>query len=118
MFLAPAAVSGTSPGVRCRRCLGQELCAGGLGRYRGPVTKQTGSPVPRVDDGLPPLASPDAPAEERDRAIVARMIARAGQSPTLEHYRRVYEQAGAPWPGEDEIRKLHHVAPGPAAPAA
>lgn len=41
---------------------------------------------------------------------MARMVARFG-APTLEHYRPVYQQAGAPWPGDDEVRRLHPVAP-------
>lgn len=86
-------------------------------RYGGLVTEQTGSRAPRVDDGLPPLAPPDAPAEDRDRAIVDRWVARHG-APTLEHYRRVYEQSGAPWPGDDEVRRQFPVAPDAASPAA
>jgi hypothetical protein len=61
-------------------------------------------------DGLPPLAPPDASDDERASAIVARMVARYG-APSLEHYRRVYEQSGVPWPGDEEIRRRHPVAP-------
>jgi hypothetical protein len=61
-------------------------------------------------DGLPPLAPPDASDDERATAIVARMVARHG-APSIEDYRRVYEQSGAPWPGDEEIRRLHPVAP-------
>lgn len=67
-----------------------------------------------VDDGLPPLAPPDASDEERGRAIVARMVARHG-APSLEHYRRVYVASGIDWPGDDEIRRRHPVATHPAA---
>ena len=64
-----------------------------------------------IDDGLPPLAAPDASGGERSRAIVARrMVARFG-APTIEDYRRVYEQAGLSWPGDEEIRRWHPVAP-------
>lgn len=59
--------------------------------------------------GLPPLASPDASDDERARAIVARMVARYG-APTIEDYRRVYEQSGVPWPSDEEIRRRHPVA--------
>jgi hypothetical protein len=59
--------------------------------------------------GLPPLAAPDASADERAQAIVARMVARHG-APTIEDYRRVYAQSGVPWPGDDEIRCRHPVA--------
>jgi antitoxin (DNA-binding transcriptional repressor) of toxin-antitoxin stability system len=31
-------------------------------------------------------------------------------APTLAHYRRVYAQAGAPWPGEAFVRRHHPVA--------
>ncbi|MGH3823726.1 MAG: hypothetical protein ACRDRA_12995 [Pseudonocardiaceae bacterium] len=59
--------------------------------------------------GLPPLAAPDASDDERAQAIVARMVARYG-APTIEDYRRVYEQSGVPWPGDEEIRRRHPVA--------
>lgn len=67
-----------------------------------------------VDAGLPPLAPPDASDEERDRAIVARMIARHG-APSLADYRRVYAACGLDWPGDEEIRHRHPVAADPAA---
>ena len=31
-------------------------------------------------------------------------------APTLAHYRRVYAQAGAPWPGEAFVRRHYPVA--------
>ena len=58
---------------------------------------------------LPPLAAPDASDDERAEAIVARMVARYG-APTIEDYRKVYEQSGVPWPGDEEIRRRHPVA--------
>ena len=61
-------------------------------------------------DGLPPLAPPTASDNERASAIVARMVARHG-APSIEDYRKVYEQSGVPWPGEEEIRRRHPVAP-------
>jgi hypothetical protein len=70
----------------------------------------------RVD--LPPLPAPSADADERGRAVMARWVARHG-APSLEHYRRVYEQAGLEWPGDDEVCRRHFVAAGPiAGPAA
>jgi hypothetical protein len=63
-----------------------------------------------VDDGLSPLAAPDASGDERSRAIVARMVARFGV-PMIEDYRRVYEQFGVSWPGGEEIRRRYPVAP-------
>lgn len=59
---------------------------------------------------LPPLAAPDASDHERSESIVARMVARFG-APTMEDYRRVYDQSGVSWPGDDEIRRRHPVAP-------
>jgi hypothetical protein len=59
---------------------------------------------------LPPLAAPDASDDERARAIVARMVARHG-APTIEDYRRVYQQSGVAWPGDEEVRRRHPVAP-------
>ena len=61
-------------------------------------------------DGLPPLAPPDATDDERAGAIVALMVARHG-APSIEDYRRVYQQSGVPWPGDEEIRRRHPVAP-------
>lgn len=60
-------------------------------------------------DGLPPLAPPTASDDERANAIVARMVARHG-APSIEDYRKVYEQSGVPWPGDEEIRRRHPVA--------
>lgn len=59
---------------------------------------------------LPPLAPPDASDDERGRAIEARMVARHG-APPIEDYRRAYASFGAPWPGDEEIRRRHFVAP-------
>ncbi len=64
----------------------------------------------QVDGGLPPLAGPEASDDERARAIVARMVARHG-APSVEDYRRVYASCGAAWPGDEEIRRRHPVAP-------
>lgn len=60
-----------------------------------------------LDDGLPPLAPPDASDEERARSIEARMIARHG-APSLEDYRRGYDACGLDWPGDEEIRRRRH----------
>jgi hypothetical protein len=77
------------------------------GRYRMRMSVQPSSRL--ADNTLPPLAGPDASDDERDAAILARMVARYG-APSLEHYRRIYAQAGIPWPGDEEIRRLHPVA--------
>ena len=45
---------------------------------------------------------------------MARMVARYG-APTLEDYRRAYAGFGADWPGDEEIRRRHIVAPDTAA---
>lgn len=71
------------------------------------VTQQ---PQRHVDDGFPPLPGPDASDDERGRVVMARFVARHG-APPLEDYRRVYAGAGAEWPGDDEIRRRHPVAP-------
>jgi hypothetical protein len=65
-------------------------------------------------DGLPSLAPPGASDDERAQAIVARMVARYG-APTIEDYRRAYAGFGVEWPGEEEIRRRHIVAPDAAA---
>jgi hypothetical protein len=65
-------------------------------------------------DGLPPLAPPEATDDERGRAIEARMVARYG-APSIEDYRRAYAAFGAEWPGDEEIRRRHVVAPSTAA---
>ncbi|HEU0089065.1 MAG TPA: hypothetical protein VFQ77_15695 [Pseudonocardiaceae bacterium] len=64
--------------------------------------------------GLPPLPPTDASDDERARAIMARMVARFG-APSLEDYRRAYAGIGAEWPGDEEIRRRHPVAPDTAA---
>ena len=48
-------------------------------------------------------------ARDADEAF-ARMLARDGL-PSLAEYRRVYESFGIPWPGDDEVRRLHPVDP-------
>ena len=68
----------------------------------------------KVDDGLPPLPSPGATALERGEAVMARLVARIG-APSLEDYRRAYAGCGAPWPGDDEIRRRHPVTTDPVA---
>jgi hypothetical protein len=72
--------------------------------YPRPVTRH------QVHGVLPALAGPDASADERGRAIVARMVARHG-APSIEDYRRVYASCGVPWPGDEEIRRRHPVGP-------
>ncbi|MGH3429457.1 MAG: hypothetical protein ACRDQZ_18135 [Mycobacteriales bacterium] len=68
----------------------------------------------QIDDGLPPLPSPDATDAQRGEAIMARLVARIG-APSLEDYRRAYAGCGAQWPGDEEIRRRHPVAADPAA---
>jgi hypothetical protein len=60
--------------------------------------------------GLPPLAPPRACDEESGRASYPRKVARYG-APSIEDYRRAYAAFGAPWPGDEEIRRRHLVAP-------
>jgi hypothetical protein len=77
-----------------------------LGRhFRRSIPPATVARVTRrdqVNDRLPPLP------------IMARLVARIG-APTLEDYRRAYAGWGAPWPGDDEIRRRHPIAADPAA---
>jgi len=65
----------------------------------------------QADAGLPPLPSPTASPEERADAVEARLLARVGVAPSVDDYRRAYVSCAAPWPGDDEIRQLHPVAP-------
>ena len=65
----------------------------------------------QADTGLPPLPSPSAAPEERADAVEARLLARVGVAPSLDDYRRAYASCGVPWPGDEEIRQLHPVAP-------
>ncbi|MDN5914776.1 MAG: hypothetical protein L0I76_06655 [Pseudonocardia sp.] len=48
-------------------------------------------------------------ADARAETVVARMVDRHG-APSLEHYRAVYADLGVPWPGDEEIRRIHPVA--------
>jgi hypothetical protein len=83
-------------------------------RFIPPATVARVTRQHQVDDSLPPLPSPDANDAERGEAIMARLVARIG-APSLEDYRRAYAGCGAPWPGDDEIRRRHPVAADPAA---
>ena len=89
------------------------------GKLAGPGRGRQGATVcsvtqHRLEENLPPLASPEASEDERGRAIEARMVARHG-APSLEDYRRAYASCGAEWPGDEEIRRRHPVAPDSAA---
>ena len=75
----------------------------------GAIVRRVTEQQRELVDGLPPLASPQASADERGRAIEARMVARHG-APSLQDYRRAYAACGAEWPGDDEIRRRHLVA--------
>jgi len=63
----------------------------------------------QAEHALPPLPAAGASDDERARAFEARWAARHG-APTIEDYRRIYASFGAPWPGDEEIRRLHIVA--------
>lgn len=76
-----------------------------VNRYRCAMSRQR----EQAREGLPPLPAADASDDERANAFEARWVARHG-APTIEDYRRVYASFGAPWPGDDEIRRLHVVA--------
>lgn len=69
-----------------------------------------GRPVADLVPGGTDLSA--AWAQEAARAITQQMAERFG-APTVAHYRRVYESCGAPWPGEQEIRRQFPVADAP-----
>lgn len=81
--------------------------------WRGCVILPVMSQRYAAGEDLPPLPTPNSDPEERGRAVMARIVARSGR-PTLEHYRRVYVQLGAEWPGDDEARRRHFVDTDPA----
>lgn len=62
-------------------------------------------------EGLPPLPPSSAGPAERADAVMDRLVARLGGMPSLEDYRYAYASCGAPWPGDDVIRRRHRVAP-------
>jgi hypothetical protein len=99
---SPTTRSTTSLGVGALSCPDYRLA------WRPVTQHQLDAP------SLPPLAPPDASDDERARAIMARMVARYG-APTLDDYRRAYAGFGAEWPGDEEIRRRHIVAPDTAA---
>ena len=96
----PVATPAPRPGPTLLRAGWACICTG----YRGPVVRH------QVHGVLPAIAGPDASADERGRAIVARMVARHG-APSIEDYRRVYTSCGVPWPGDEEIRRRYPVGP-------
>lgn len=79
-----------------------------------PATVAWVTQLHQIDGGLPPLPSPGATDAERGESIMARLVARLG-APSLEDYRRAYAGCGAPWPGDDEVRRRHLVAADPSA---
>ncbi|MCD2191586.1 hypothetical protein [Actinomycetospora soli] len=58
------------------------------------------------------MAAREQRAAERPAACVAATEYHAARfgAPTLEHYRAVYAQAGASWPGEAFVRRHYPVA--------
>lgn len=63
-----------------------------------------------VADIVPATKQPArAPRDPRHIQISQMMADRFG-APTLADYRRAYASCGAPWPGEDYIRRHHPVA--------
>ncbi|HWR48390.1 MAG TPA: hypothetical protein VN327_12395 [Pseudonocardiaceae bacterium] len=65
---------------------------------------------PAVADIVPATTQPArAPRDPRHIQISEMMAERFG-APTLADYRRAYDSSGAPWPGEDYIRRNHPVA--------
>lgn len=64
-----------------------------------------GEPVAAV---VPPHTAAALERLVQADAVLAEIVARTG-APTLEHYRRVYESLGQPWPGDDVVRRLYPV---------
>lgn len=60
------------------------------------------------DHRAPSLGSESGDDDARAEHVVARMVQRHG-APGLEHYRAVYANLGVPWPGDEEIRRIHPV---------
>ncbi|MDQ2706158.1 MAG: hypothetical protein M3Z25_00275 [Actinomycetota bacterium] len=75
-----------------------------------------GAVVHLVRDGravadIVPATARTAPALRDPRHIqISQMMAERFGAPTLAHYRSVYDSSGAPWPGDDYIRRNHPVA--------
>ncbi len=74
-----------------------------------------GSTVHLVRDGqavadIVPATVQRSGAKAQAAEISQKMADRFGTLPTLEHYRRVYQACGQPWPGDDLVRREHSVA--------
>lgn len=61
-------------------------------------------------DDIDHLDPGDPELKARADAALAKILARHGRKPTLDHYRRVYNTLRLPWPGDEEIRQLYPVA--------
>ncbi len=63
-----------------------------------------------IADIVPTTAQPARAPRDPRHIQISQMMAERFGAPTLAHYRRAYASSGAPWPGEDDIRRHHPVA--------
>lgn len=68
-----------------------------------------------LDARIAALDPADPDLKARSNAALARIIGRHGALPTIEHYRRVYDDLarrhGVQWPGDERVRAMYPVAP-------
>jgi antitoxin (DNA-binding transcriptional repressor) of toxin-antitoxin stability system len=63
-----------------------------------------------VADIVPASAQPGRAARDPRHVQISQMMADRFGAPALADYRRAYDHSGAPWPGDDYIRRNHPVA--------
>ena len=63
-----------------------------------------------VADIVPATAHPVRALRDPRHIQISQMMADRFGAPTLADYRRAYDSSGAPWPGDDYIRRNHPVA--------
>lgn len=68
-----------------------------------------------LDARIAALDPSDPEVKVRSEQALAAIIGRYGQLPTLDDYRRVYDDLarrhGIKWPGDDQVRAMFPVAP-------
>lgn len=63
-----------------------------------------------IADIVPATTQPARAPRDSRHIQISQMMAERFGAPTLDHYRQAYASTGAPWPGEDYIRRHHPVA--------
>jgi antitoxin (DNA-binding transcriptional repressor) of toxin-antitoxin stability system len=63
-----------------------------------------------IADIVPATTQPAQALRDPRHIQISQMMADRFGAPALADYRRAYDSAGAPWPGEDYIRRNHPVA--------